>query len=154
LPNIRWLLALITRVHRFVYLKSGGRIGANLLWMKMLLLVTVGRKSGRVRKTPLLYIEDAGRFIVVASNAGDSRDPAWWLNLQAKPTAQAQIGRERIEVRWRRASAAESEALWPKLTESYAFYPRYREKAGREIPIVILERSAPHDAPSRTALTD
>jgi deazaflavin-dependent oxidoreductase (nitroreductase family) len=150
LPNIRWLLALITRVHRFIYVRSGGRIGSTLLSMKMLLLITVGRKSGQLRRTPLLYIVDAGRCIVVASNAGDPRDPAWWLNLQAKPSAQAQIGRERVEVTWRKADAAESDELWPKLTESYPFYPRYRERAGREIPIVILEPAETAGDPTRS----
>jgi deazaflavin-dependent oxidoreductase (nitroreductase family) len=141
MPNVRWLLALITRIHRFVYLKTGGRLGAKLLWMRMLLLVHVGRKSGREFQTPLLHIEDAGRWIVVPSNGGDPRDPAWWMNLQARPEAAIQLGRERIAVRWRKAAEAEDAELWSKLTQVYAFFPQYREKAGREIPIVILERA-------------
>jgi len=141
MPNIRWLLALITRIHRFVYTKSGGRLGAKLLWMQMLLLVTVGRKSGREYRTPLLCIEDAGRLIVVASNGGDPRDPSWWLNLQARPDASVQNGRERFAVTWRKADEAEDADLWAKLTKAYAFFPQYREKASREIPIVILERT-------------
>lgn len=141
MPNIRWLLALITRTHRFVYLGTGGRVGGKLLWMRMLLLEHVGRRSGRAYRTPLLYIEDAGRWIVAPSNAGDPRDPAWWLNLQARPEATIQLGRERIAVRWRKAHDAEDADLWSKLTQSYAFYPQYREKAGREIPIVVLERA-------------
>jgi deazaflavin-dependent oxidoreductase (nitroreductase family) len=141
MPNIRWLLALITRFHRFVYTKTGGRLGAKLLWMQMLLLVTTGRKSGREYQTPLLCIEDAGRFIVVASNGGDPRDPAWWLNLQARPEAMIQSGRERIAVKWRKAEGSEDADLWAKLTKAYAFFPQYREKAGREVPVVILERT-------------
>jgi deazaflavin-dependent oxidoreductase (nitroreductase family) len=140
MPNIRWLLALITRAHRFIYLKTGGGLGGRILWMRMLLLVNTGRKTGCEYQTPLLYIEDAGRFIVVASNAGDPRDPAWWLNLQARPEAVVQISRERVPVRWHKASEAEAADLWPKLEKSYAFYPQYREKAGREIPIVVFER--------------
>jgi deazaflavin-dependent oxidoreductase (nitroreductase family) len=105
----------------------------------MLMLVNIGRKSGREYHTPLLYIEDAGRFVVVASNAGDPRDPAWWLNLQARPEAVIQRGRERITVRWRRADEAEDAELWSKLTQAYAFFPQYREKACRDIPVVILE---------------
>jgi deazaflavin-dependent oxidoreductase (nitroreductase family) len=141
MPNIRWLLALITRTHRFVYMKTGGRLGGKLLWMRMLLLFTIGRKTSREYKTPLLYIEDAGRWIVVASNAGDPRDPAWWLNLQARPEAVIQVDHQEITVRWRQATAEDSSDLWPKLSQSYAYYPQYREKAGREIPIVILERA-------------
>jgi deazaflavin-dependent oxidoreductase (nitroreductase family) len=142
MPNIRWLLALITRVHRFIYTKSRGRIGGKILWMRMLLLFTVGRKTSREYRTPLLYIEDAGRYIVVASNAGDARDPSWWLNMQARPEAVIQVDHQQVAVRWRQADEAEAAELWPKLTDSYAFFPQYREKAGRDIPIVILERAS------------
>ena len=106
----------------------------------MLLLVNIGLKTSREYHTPLLYIEDAGRYIAVASNAGDPRNPGWWLNLQARSEAIVRIGREYVPVRWHRASEDEEADLWPKLEKSYAFYPQYREKAGRPIPIVIFER--------------
>jgi deazaflavin-dependent oxidoreductase (nitroreductase family) len=138
-PNIRWLLSLITTVHRFVYLASGGRLGHRMLWMRTLLLTHRGRKTGRTRVTPLLYIEDQGRWVVVASNAGDDRDPAWWRNLRAHPEAEVQLGRERLAVRARQASPAEAERLWPLLTASYRYYPEYRARASREIPVVLLE---------------
>ena len=140
LPNIRWLLALITRVHRGVYRLFGGRLGGNLGGIRVLLLTTVGRKSGRERVTPLLYVDDEKGWVVVASNAGDDRSPAWWLNLQARPEASAQVGRERHAVRARRATPEEEARLWPKLTASYAPYTSYREGTRREIPVVILER--------------
>jgi deazaflavin-dependent oxidoreductase (nitroreductase family) len=142
LPNIRWLLAMITRAHRFLYLRSGGRLGGRALWLHFLLLNHQGRKTGITRFTPLLYVEEGGRWIVVASNAGDDRDPAWWLNLQARPEARIQVGRELVDVKARPASPTESEYLWPGLEAAYPYYPEYRERAAREIPIVILERSA------------
>jgi deazaflavin-dependent oxidoreductase (nitroreductase family) len=142
LPNVRWLLALITRVHRAIYRLSGGRIGGSLTGIRVLLLTTVGRKSGRERVMPLLYVEDAKGWIVVASNAGDDRNPAWWLNLRARPEAAVQVGRERHAVRARRATPEEEAHLWPKLTTAYAPYARYREGTRREIPVVILERTA------------
>jgi len=138
MPNIRWLLALITGIHRWVYLKSGGRIGQRLIGKRMLLLETVGRKSGEPRTTPLLYVEDGDCFVVVASNMGDARFPAWWLNLQARPEAAARVGARRVPVSWRRADASEEERLWPKLEAAYSYYPDYRARAGREIPVVIL----------------
>ena len=141
MPNIRWLLALITSVHRFVYRATGGRLGGNLGGRKTLLLTTIGRRSGRERVTPLLYVDDGEDFVVVASNAGDDRHPAWWLNLQAHPHASVQAGTERHAVRARRASPDEARRLWPVLEASYRHYPEYRRRTAREIPVVILERA-------------
>ena len=101
MPNIRWLLRLITVFHKFVYIATGGRVGARLNGKDMLLLTHVGRKSGQTRVTPLLYVADELGFVVVASNAGDDRPPAWWFNLKAQPETAVQAGRERIPVRAR-----------------------------------------------------
>jgi deazaflavin-dependent oxidoreductase (nitroreductase family) len=139
MPNIRWLLALVTRVHLALYRLSGGRIGANLAGIRVLLLTTRGRRSGLPRVLPLLYVEDGKSYVVVASNAGDDRDPAWWKNLQACAEASVQVGRERLAVRARRATRREEVVLWPKLEAAYRPYARYRERTRREIPIAILE---------------
>jgi deazaflavin-dependent oxidoreductase (nitroreductase family) len=140
MPNIRWLLALITHLHRFVYLKSGGWLGGRSPGKRFLLLWNTGRKTGEQRITPLLYVEDGARWIVVASNAGDARPPAWWFNLEAKPHTRIQIGREVVDIRAQRADAQQSERLWPLLESAYGQFLDYRETAGREIPVVILER--------------
>ena len=142
MPNIRWLLRLITVVHRFVYRASGGRIGAHLLHMDMLLLTHVGRKSGQAYVTPLLYVPDGDRFVIAASNAGDDRAPAWWYNLQAKPDTVLQAGREHVSVRARQAVGEEEAQLWKLLEGSYGPYRRYREMTTREIPVVVLDRTA------------
>jgi deazaflavin-dependent oxidoreductase (nitroreductase family) len=140
MPNVRWLLSLVTRVHRALYRLSGGRIGGSLAGIRVLLLTTLGRRSGLPRVLPLLYIEAEKGYVVVASNAGDDRDPAWWQNLLARPEASVQVGRERHAVRARRATPEEEAALWPKLIAAYAPYARYRERTRREIPIAVLER--------------
>jgi deazaflavin-dependent oxidoreductase (nitroreductase family) len=140
MPNIRWLLALVTAVHRFVYQKSGGRIGASAGGRRMLLLTCRGRRSGRERVTPLLYVDDEAGWVVVASNAGDARNPAWWLNLRARPEASVQIGRERHGVLAREAKPEEHERLWARLVDAYRFYEDYRTRTPRRIPIVVLER--------------
>ncbi len=141
MPNFRWLLASITRLQRFLYLRTGGVIGASIFGVTMLLLTTVGRRSGRERTTPLLYIEDAEHLVVIGSNAGDERHPAWWLNLQAQPRARVQIRSRRFDVVARRADPAETARLWPRLVASYAYFDRYREKTRRDIPVILLERS-------------
>ena len=139
MPNIRWLLALITVVHRALYRLSGGRIGAHLGRSDMLLLETLGRRTGQRRVTPLLYVRDGERFVVVASNAGDDRNPSWLLNLRKTPDATVQVGRRRLAVHSREADAIESERLWPKLQSSYSYYDDYRARTQRHIPIVVLE---------------
>ena len=140
MPNIRWLLAFVTWLHRTVYWLSGGRLGHRLGRRDMLLLTTVGRKSGRERTAPLLYVIAGESFVVVPSNAGDHRPPAWWLNLEARPEATVRVGVEMHEVRARRASPEEAERLWPQLEASYTSYAAYRTRASREIPVVLLER--------------
>lgn len=139
MPNIRWLLALITVVHRTLYRTTGGRIGARAGGAKMLLLKTLGRRSGRQRVTPLLYVDDDERFVVVASNAGDDRDPAWLLNLRKRPAVEIQVGPRQIRVQAREASDVESERLWPKLLVSYKHFRDYRTHTKRHIPVVVLE---------------
>ena len=104
MPNIRWLLALITSVHRFLYRVSGGVIGHRAPGFRFLLLGCRGRKSGREYVTPLLYVSNRDRYVVVGSNAGDARDPGWWKNLRANPEAWVQVGTERMPVRCRAAS--------------------------------------------------
>jgi deazaflavin-dependent oxidoreductase (nitroreductase family) len=138
-PNIRWLIALITALHRFVYQRSGGRIGGRLPGQRFLLLTTTGRRTGRERTMPLLYVPDGDRFVVVGSNGGDDRPPAWWLNLQASPDARVQAGRVQHHVRARQAQGAELAALWTRLDSSYRYYADYRRRTSREIPVVVLE---------------
>ena len=141
MPNIRWLIALVTRIHRWVFVKTGGMLGSRLLHMRFLMITHVGRRSGLERKTPLLCVEEEGGWVVVASNGGDDRDPAWWLNLQLRPEARVQFGREDVAVVARRATQAEYEAMWEKLQSSYPYYDNYRKRTSREIAVVVLERS-------------
>jgi deazaflavin-dependent oxidoreductase (nitroreductase family) len=141
LPNIRWLIALVTKIHRGVYRVSGGRVGSGAFGMRFLLLRHLGRRTRRERITPLLYVSDADRWVVVASNGGDERDPAWWLNLKSHPAAQIQVGREHFRVAARAATDAECARLWPRLLAAYSSFELYRQRAKRPIPVVILERA-------------
>jgi len=139
MPNIRWLIALITSVHRFLYRATHGWVGHRVPGQRFLLLGCFGRRSGREYVVPLLYVEDASRFVVVASNAGDARDPSWWMNLRARPDGWVQVGSQRSAVRAREANAEETARLWPRLIEAYGQYEGYRRRAGRPIPLVLLE---------------
>jgi deazaflavin-dependent oxidoreductase (nitroreductase family) len=104
-----------------------------------LVLHTVGRRSGRARQTPLLYIPVGdGRLALVASNGGDDRTPAWCLNLMTHPEVEADVGRERRSFTADVAGATERAELWPRVTASYPGYAKYQTLTDRVIPIVLL----------------
>jgi deazaflavin-dependent oxidoreductase (nitroreductase family) len=136
-----WIV--FTRAHCAIYRGTRGLIGGRLLGIQMLLLTTVGRKTGRSRTLPLAYIENKGDLVIVASNGGSPHPPAWWLNLQSAPTAQVQIDGERFEVGWRVAPAEQRMEYWRKLQAAIPAYRIYRVRTEREIPIVLLRRQGP-----------
>lgn len=127
-----------TRAHCALYRATGGLIGENLIGIHMLLLTTTGRKTGKQRTLPLAYVEDRGDFVVVASNGGAERPPAWWLNLQSAETAAIQVRGDRMRVRWSLAPEEEKMEHWRMLQAAVPAYRRYRLVTDREIPIVRL----------------
>src|SRR5947207_8498767 len=128
----------VTWIHRVLYRSSNGVIGGRIAGSPVLLLTTTGRRSGRQRTVPLLYLMDGANVILVASNGGAVRDPTWWLNLQTTSDAWIQIKGIRRRVKVERASAVEKQRLWPRLTAMYPGYKRYQEITDRDIPVVIL----------------
>ncbi|MBM4385956.1 MAG: nitroreductase family deazaflavin-dependent oxidoreductase [Deltaproteobacteria bacterium] len=146
MPNVRWLLALITALHRWIYRATSGVIGHRIpiLDWRSLLLTHTGRKSGRLYTIPLLYVPDGERFVVVGSNAGDAKPPEWWLNLQARPEARVQAGALELAVRARLAAGEERARLWAALVANYRDYARYERKTrgSRELPVVVVEPRA------------
>jgi len=126
------------RIHRAVYRASGGRVGARLAGLDMLLLTTTGRKSGEPRTQPLACFADGDDWVVVASNGGQDHHPAWFLNLEACADAQIQVGSEQRAVRAQVAEGAERARLWPWLVERNPIYGRYAKRTGRRIPVVVL----------------
>ena len=128
--------ALHTRLYRW----TGGRVGHTAGQLRNLLLTTRGRKSGQARTSPLTYLRDGESYVLVASNGGADRHPAWWLNLVAHPDATIQVGKDTIAVTASRATPEERARLWPKLKEYNSFYATYEVITPREIPVVILRR--------------
>jgi deazaflavin-dependent oxidoreductase (nitroreductase family) len=137
-PNNRLFISTTARLNTLVFRMTGGALGSKFGRAQVLLLTTTGRKSGRPRTTPLIYIEDGRDIAVVASNGGDDRDPLWWRNLQADPRATVQIRREMRRVRAAPAPAEEKARLWPLLTQVYPNYDVYTTRTAREIPVVVL----------------
>ena len=128
----------VTRIHCVLYRSSNGAIGGRIANSPVLLLTTTGRRSGKQRTVPLLYLMDGRNVVLVASNGGAVRHPTWWLNLQTTPEAWIQIKSIRRRVKAEQASAAEKQRLWPRLTAMYPGYKRYQEITDRDIPVVIL----------------
>jgi F420H(2)-dependent quinone reductase len=134
---------VVTSLHIALYRASGGRIGGSLAGLKILLLTTVGRRTGRPRTTPLGYLPEGSDMLIVASNGGNSWFPAWWLNLRDSPVAQVQVGSSKLAVTARKASPEERERFWPRLVDAYQGYAAYEQKTTREIPVVILSPGRP-----------
>jgi deazaflavin-dependent oxidoreductase (nitroreductase family) len=124
----------------WLYQRSGGKIGGKMRGAPVLLLTTTGRKSGNSWTVPVLYQVDGDRWVVIASNNGRPKHPAWWLNLQAKPEATIQIGRETYPVSASETSGEERDKLWRRMADMYKGYDGYAEKTTRQIPVVLLAR--------------
>jgi deazaflavin-dependent oxidoreductase (nitroreductase family) len=128
-----------TRVHASLFRATDGRVGGRMVGSPVLLLVTTGRKSGRRRTTPLLYLEDGDRYVIVASNGGAAKHPVWWLNLRANPEATVEVGGRKAHVRATEARGGEKARLWEGLVRMYPSYEDYQRRTDREIPVVLLE---------------
>jgi len=136
------MLKLFSRIHVFLYKASGGRIGGRFKAAPVLLLTTTGRKTGKRRTTPLLYGEDAGRYVVVASVGGAPKHPAWYLNLGGTGETTIQVDGRKLAVNAETALAAERARLWTLMTQLYPGYDAYQTKTSREIPVVVLTPTA------------
>ncbi len=129
--------------HVHVYRETGGEVGH--IWREgstILLLTTTGRKSGERRTTPLIYAQDGDRYVIVASKGGAPEHPGWYENLAKDPNVELQVKDEVFPVRARTAEGEERERLWRKANEGWRHYDEYQTKTDREIPVVVLERSA------------
>jgi deazaflavin-dependent oxidoreductase (nitroreductase family) len=122
----------------WLYRKTGGRLGGRMKGAPLLLLTTRGRKSGKSRTTPLIYLEDGAELAVVASKGGWPEHPLWYRNLQATPEVQVEIGRDVRALSSRTANAEERQRLWPRLVALYSEYADYQSWSDREIPVVLL----------------
>ena len=124
----------------WLYRRSGGKIGGKMFGAPVLLLTTTGRKSRRSWTVPVMYQTDGDRWVIIASNAGKPRHPAWWLNLSAQPDASVQIGRETYSVTAVETSGEDRERLWRLMADMYKGYDEYARKTTRKLPVVSLHR--------------
>jgi len=133
--GLRWTGKLNIPLYRL----SGGRIGGRINQAPVLLLTTTGRKSGQSRTAPVVYLADGENLVVIGSNAGHNRTPAWSLNLKANPEAEIEVGRERRPVRARVAEGDERADLWRRHNEQYTGFDEYEARTDRDIALFVLE---------------
>ena len=134
--RLAWKLG--SGAHAGVYRATGGKLFGRMGKSPILLLNTVGRKSGKKRTSPLLYVMDGEDFVIVASKGGASAHPAWYLNLKANPEATVEIGDREVQVEAEEADPEDKTRLWQKMVEMYPAYDAYQEKTEREIPLLVL----------------
>ncbi len=130
---------IITRVNLWVLEKSNGRWGNSFLGKKVLLLHSTGFVTGKQRITPLFYLADADKVILVASNAGTDKDPAWLRNLQVDPKVKVNINGKEMRMQAHTAETDEYQLYWPRVTEMFPTWEKIQEKSARKFPIAILE---------------
>ncbi|MEV0118871.1 nitroreductase family deazaflavin-dependent oxidoreductase [Streptomyces sp. NPDC050844] len=124
-----------------LYESSDGVQGATL-WdtgLPVVILTTRGAKTGKIRKTPLMRVEHAGRYAAVASNGGFPRHPVWYFNLKSDPHVMLQDGSVRQDMTAREITGDEKAEWWERAVAAYPPYADYQEKAGRVIPVFVLE---------------
>ncbi len=124
------------RMHRFVYERSGGRIGHRTPAGPMLLLTTRGRRTGMMRTHPLLYMPDGPNYVVVGSNGGRPQSPAWILNLSADSRVEVQVGPKRLRAEARILSEGERAGIWPRLAAHYEGWSYYQGLTERALHVV------------------
>lgn len=121
------------------YRATQGRVGGPYAGADLLLLTTVGAKSGQVRVTPLTFHREGGRYYIFASYAGAPVNPAWYHNLKTDPDVLIEVGAEAFEVRAREILEPERDAIYARHAELYPLFVEYEKKTSRLIPVIALE---------------
>ena len=133
--GLRWTGKLNIPIYRL----SGGRLMNKVGDGPVLLLTTTGRKSGEPRTAPILYLAHGESFILIDTNGGNEKLPAWSYNLKAKPEATVEIGRRKLKIRARVAEGAEREELWRACNEQYSGFDQYAGWLNRTPSVWVLE---------------
>jgi len=135
-----WIINRVGRMQTFVYELTGGRLWNTFLGSRVAILTVVGRKTGKVRKIPLLYLPQDDTIVMTASKGGMSKLPVWYHNVKAAETVKIQVGSVKRDYTYREATEAEERELWPQLEAMYPDYKEYRARTEgvRRIPVLIF----------------
>jgi F420H(2)-dependent quinone reductase len=129
---------LILKVAVFLYNVSGGRIGGKMGKAPVLLLTTTGRKTGKRRTLPLMYIMDDSAYVITASAGGADKYPGWFFNVRSNPQVVIQVKDTQIKVTAEIAGPEKKSELWARLVAVAPNFAGYQERTSRDIPMVIL----------------
>jgi deazaflavin-dependent oxidoreductase (nitroreductase family) len=135
-------IRLIGRLHAWLWKLTGGKLGNAFGTAPFMMLTTRGRKTGRERTTPVLYLQDGADLIVVASFGGNDMHPAWYLNLERCPEAEVIINGERRRLLASQVSSEEKKLIWASLVKMYPNFAVYQQLTRREIPLLQLSDRA------------
>lgn len=139
-PQTNTIIKWMSRAQTLLYRKTNGKLGGKFLQgAPVALLTTTGRKTGEPRVSPLLYLREGNRIVLVASKGGSATNPMWYLNLKANPAVSVQIRDEVLHLTARDATEAERDQYWPHLVEMYSSFEDYQSWTDRVIPIVICD---------------
>jgi F420H(2)-dependent quinone reductase len=120
------------------YMESGGKDGTELQGKPVILLTTIGAKSGKIRKTPLMRVEHGGEYAVVASLGGAPKNPVWYYNIKAHPRVELQDGTDTKDYEAREVFGDEKAAWWERAVAAWPDYANYQKKTDRQIPVFVL----------------
>jgi deazaflavin-dependent oxidoreductase (nitroreductase family) len=141
LGHRRWFAAAGRRfgapLDRVLYRATGGRLTSTAGAVPVLLLTTTGRRSGRRRTTPVMYLRDGDRFVVTSENFGQQRAAAWPLNLLADSRATVQVGADVVPCRARLLDDSEADVYWPRLVEAWPAHETYLVRSGQRHTFVL-----------------
>jgi F420H(2)-dependent quinone reductase len=133
---IKWM----SRANTWIFKKTNGKFGNKFLrGAEVGILTTTGRKSGEARDSPLLFLPEGKRIVLVASQGGRATNPMWYLNLKANPRVRVQIKDDVLDLTAHEADEAERQQYWPKLVAMYPAFDDYQSWTHRVIPLVICE---------------
>lgn len=121
-----------------LYMASGGREGTELKGKPVVLLTTIGARTGKLRKTPLMRVEHEGEYAVVASLGGAPKNPVWYHNIKVHPHVELQDGTVTADYEAREVFGAEKAAWWQRALEVWPDYADYQQKTDRDIPVFVL----------------
>jgi deazaflavin-dependent oxidoreductase (nitroreductase family) len=119
-------------------MESGSTEGAEMKGKPVILLTTIGAKSGKIRKTPLMRVEHGGEYAVVASLGGAPKNPVWYYNIKAHPQVELQDGADTKDYEAREVFGDEKAAWWERAVEAWPDYAEYQTKTDRQIPVFVL----------------
>jgi len=119
---------------------NGGQVGGQFANATLLLLTTIGAKSGQARTNPAAYTTDGDHIIIIASKGGAPTNPDWYYNLKANPMVTVELGRERFQARAVVAEGAERDRLFTQMAQVMPGFADYQRNTNRQIPVIILER--------------